>query len=652
MTWNTLYDYNKSKIYLHLTNNDLLVLNFSISVQNDDISKYNLENNQQLTSLTSPPSNSTLFIFNDNLYALISDRNTKSSNLDLCGNGIISIVKYNENLNTWTNSKLNLNLNDILDGSFYSYPTILTNPTNNETIYLYGGICQDSAEVSSRLLSIDLNNGKISNITTSTKPQPFYGASNLISPNPQTQLVIGGQSTFGGWLNMYQLATWDFDSGWSFKQINKINDEQLINSRKFPLVLPIFKPINNNSSNSIYDTLQINEILMIGGEMEHEQLSTPIYSKLYMNLNNWYWNYTESNLQLDEILGAATIFNTLVVVNSTDINKRDGNKIEYKVNLYDTNTFTEVKSIKENTEIPTITNTTKSSSNKNKIILGTVIPIISIFIIAGFIIFYILKRKKSKQEETYNEEVEYKFNYLNPPSIGHEEHSPMYINVNDSSSTLSGQASIDSWMKKRQDYDINKQKIRNSYLASNETLNMVDDEEMREVDLSENLPIITTKPVHKSVRNLKKSFSFSNTPPTSPLITKKSQKLQSLRLTSTEQLINPTEYDSDNEINENEQDLVSVDDQMDVQVLVSSKRRSILKVVNPDVTEDNEEDQTYPEILEEDEHMQNKSSVYDDESDRFSQVIEKHFDSIIDNNGESNKDNLRLRTPSGRFKVE
>ena len=74
------------------------------------------------------------------------------------------------------------------------------------------------------------------------------------------------------------------------------------------------------------------------------------------------------------------------------------------------------------------------------------------------------------QQQQYNE-IDYKYGYLNPPQSTLK---PFYHHDNDSNSTLSG-ASIDSWMKKRQDYD--KRRLRNSYLASNDTLNMVDDED-------------------------------------------------------------------------------------------------------------------------------------------------------------------------------
>lgn len=203
-SWKTLYSYDTGKIYLHLKNNELVSLDFSIV--NKDITNYS--NNQQVKTLSTPPVNSTLFLLNDELYALTSKHVVDDDDKDLCGQGSVSIVKYIEENNSWDDETIiDFNFDDISDSSFYQYQTILTNPTNNNTIFVYGGEC--NGEISNRLISIDFDTGNVNNISTSTKPQAFYGASNILAPIPQSQLIIGGELN-QGWLNMYQLATWDF----------------------------------------------------------------------------------------------------------------------------------------------------------------------------------------------------------------------------------------------------------------------------------------------------------------------------------------------------------------------------------------------------------------------------------------------------------
>ncbi|KAG5420487.1 hypothetical protein I9W82_002368 [Candida metapsilosis] len=600
--WNSLYSYNQGIVYLHLKNNDLLSLRFDLNGSFTDAN--NLQNNQQVTTLTPPPSNSTLFILNDELYGLKKSNSSLES--DVCGDGSFAIVKFNQD--SWDNN-VELDFDKVVDSSFYQYSTILTNSETADLIYIYGGLCGQTNESTSRLVSVNITSGQVSNITTSTKPQPFYGASNILAPNVQSQLIIGGESN-SGWLNMYQLATWDFNSGWSFKQVGKA-DDTTINSRTFPLTLPLFKPIAN--SETIYSDFRVDEVLMIGGDLDGNE-STPKYAKLQMTSNDWTWNTTEADhFQIDEVLGAATLFSTLVVINSTtDLKDKRMVSQGYQINLYDADTFEPVSNVKDNTKpLESTTDTTDSkstSSNKEKIILGTVLPIFFVSLITGILVFfYMYKRKKSQTQEdnaTYNE-IDYKFDYVDPPasfSAGNQHLTPLFVHDNDSNSTLSGAASIDSWLKKRQDFD--RTRLRNSYLASNETLQTVDDEESNtsgdhhEDEMSE---IGSMRPsldpsnpfVHKSVRNLKKSFSFSQTPPTSPIPKNEHTKLKSLRLTKTEHL---TGDDADDEEqgngeltkdvpgphNESNSEVTSIDDKMDVQVLVSSKRRSTLKVMNPD----------------------------------------------------------------------
>ncbi|CAK9437241.1 uncharacterized protein LODBEIA_P16190 [Lodderomyces beijingensis] len=662
--WNTLYSYEKGEIYLHLKNNDLLKLNFHLNGSLTDHT--NLHNNQQIRTLNPPPISSTLFLLNGDLYGLIAIPGDESDK-NCCGSGEISVVKYVDD--DWDHTTLTFDFDAVSDTSFYESATILTSPSNNNTIYIYGGVCTNTGKITNRLLSVDFDTGKVSNITTPTKPQAFYGASNIWAPNVQSQLVIGGESS-NGWLNMYQLATWDFNSGWSFKQISGGDKSAkgdnggmgqsstpatttTMNSRTYPLTLPIFNPLPDTSS--IFDDFKIEQVLLLGGDLE-DQASTPQYAKLQMSTNDWAWNTSymeeeelEQLIDISQVLGAATIFSTLVVINSTD-NSYEGkrqNIDNYQINLYDVETLKLVQDLEQQVHASSNnlgTSSSSSESSKKTIILSTVLSLSFAGIIIGALVFFFLRRWKLRQQTrddvTYNE-LDYKFDYLNPPtSLSHE---PIYLNVNDSNSTLSGAASIDSWMKKRQDFD--KHKLRSSYLASNETLNMVDDEsEERQVtpeseqneqrqqgeqgehgSYSPNATVaslqsayIQSASSHKRPHILKKSFSYTNTPLSSPAIRRKMPaKLKSLRTTNSEQFLgesspsysaNPfddppkrstlgEEQDNDGSgkdarAEEDEEDdgeerdsrsmISSIDGKMDVQVLVSSKRRSVLRIMNPD----------------------------------------------------------------------
>ncbi|ABN68059.2 predicted protein [Scheffersomyces stipitis CBS 6054] len=637
--WNTLYAYVDGRIYIHLKNNDLLALNFSIagfsgSSNGLSVTDIDLTNNQQVETLPSPPENATLFLFNEELYGLIGVKT--NSKLDVCGEGIIQLLKFDSTQKMWSQVHANLNFNNINDASYYQHATVLTTPTDTDTVYLYGGICDSQhGIVSNRLLSFNMSSYEFVNITTSTKPEAFYGAGNLLAPNPQTQLVIGGQSN-QGWLNMYQLATWDFSSGWSFKQINKDGNDPTMNSRTFPLILPIFSQLSNNTIEAVSNFLSIQEVLLIGGDLLGEE-STPQYAKLSTSSNDWSWN-TTFNVTWDysEILGAATIFNTLVIINSTSEgnSKRDGSGSSYSVSLYDTNTFASVTSVKSNTTQQAASSFKHSVSKKA--ILGTVIPLVVIAIVVAAVIFYTRRRKRQQQQDELNA-LDYQIgNYFDRESMVSNKNSTrhnllptdytsskvMDLN-NDSSSTLEDQASFDSWIRKRQEFDQTRLKTRNSYMASNETLfnnNMnrssTSEEDYHATDTHHGATITNSNGsinsytlMNRSVSRLKKSFSFNSAPgsPTSGEygLLKKKRSTGLLRKSSEQSFVSENSPEmavkERSDMIAEETDHESIDDQdMDVQVLVSSKRRSVLKVMNPDMgetsldqtPEDNEDDNT------------------------------------------------------------
>lgn len=622
--WNTLYSFSDGKIYMHLRNNDLVSLNFSVSgFDNIEDSRYteeqlNLQNGQQVEKLATPPANTSLVLVKEDLYGFNAVTETSGGN-DKCGGGVLNLVKYDRDADNWETVS-GLDFDEIADASFYQHSTYLSAP-NDDSIYIYGGVCELTDEVSNRMISFDANQLKFSNITTSTKPQAFYGATNLLAPNPQTQLVIGGQSN-NGWLNMYQLATWDFSSGWSFKQISDAEKSTEVNSRRYPLALPIFEPLMNNSNEAFTNFYNVKEVLLIGGELLDTE-STPVFARLSTSTNSWTWDSADtSKLDYDEILGGVTIFETLVIVNSTKaVSKRDTSDL-YTISLYNVDSFEKVASIKDNT-VSKDTGSDRSDVTK-KAVLGTVLPVFAIAMAITTAILIKRKRKQNLNDE--NNDIDYQFGTFYDQESTLSQRARVKPNPfdNDTSSTLDA-ASIDSWFKKRQQFDEKRTKtIRNSYLASNDTLSSNSSHLTKSADHDhEKLEDeIITKPqptplqnnlVNRSVSKLKKSFSMSSTP-TTPVLSYEYGSLKKKKSTSTlnhkpistrpfsddeADAVKPrnnTDLDNSHEnINDEDSDSdASVDDKMDVQVLVSSKRRSVLRVVNPDletINDENEEDE-------------------------------------------------------------
>lgn len=573
--WAAYYSFDEGKVYMRLKNDDIVPLNFSITGFDDLESflgkKMDLTSGQSISAIAPPPENSTVFLHQGFLFAFKAL--DQESDYDVCGDGIFQLLGYNEDKNEWEPATDDMSFSDVSDVSYYEGSTILTSPGSNN-IYIYGGRCPSSGKATDRLLSFDMEKFSFSNITTSTKPHGFYGATAQWAPNPQNSLVIGGRSN-DGWLNMYQLATWNYDSGWSFQAVER-NSSFSVNSRLNPMVLPIFSPLADNASSTFEKTYRPLAMLLIGGD-DSKGLASPEWARLRVDTNTWAWEPVETDIDIADVIGAAVLFDTLVLIRDSGTKKRDGNG--YTVLLYDINNqFEQVKSLSDNTK-KTESSDSGSSLTTQKALIGTLVPVAALAMAAA-VGFYLWKRKGSSEPEREDvlDAFDYQLGHFRTRSDLPADVPPPHVHrrLSASSESTLEAASIDSWVKKRQEYDSKRQRTvrRHSFLGLNETLNNmpeVDDEsetseppEMRQVLLDPALPA--------RVRQLRKSFSFTNTPPALPGL-KKSTKGSYMGI-------------SDLPADDEKEDGSSCDEAMDVQVLVSSKRKSVLRVVNPDDKDD------------------------------------------------------------------
>ncbi|GBL50841.1 hypothetical protein CAJCM15448_31150 [Candidozyma auris] len=577
--WATFYSFNSGKVYMLLKNNDIVPLNFSITGFND-LDKYSsysqrqidLQSGQQLAAIASPPKNSTVFLHKDTLYAFTAS--DQESDFDVCGDGVFQLLSYDMTSDNWGAAGDNITFQDVSDISYYEGSSVLTSPSS-DFIYIYGGRCSSNGKATDRLLSFNMETFSFSNITTSTKPHGFYGAATQWAPNPQNSLVVGGRSN-DGWLNMYQLATWNYDSGWSFQAVEK-NDTFNVNSRVNPLLLPMFSPLTDNTTTTFSSNYRTSSLILIGGEGS-KGAATPQWAQLKVDKNTWAWEPLESKVEVDQVLGAAVLYNTLVVIrgSSSSKKKRDSG---YTVELYDVNdNFQQVKSLADNTAKSESSNG-PSTTTTQKALIGTLVPVAAIAVVSAVGIF-LWKRKNSNapEHESVLDAFDYQLGHFRtrsdiPIDIPHPDYHPRLSTS--SESTLEA-ASIDSWVKKRQEFDAKRQRTvrRHSILGSNETLSTDSPEEVND-EISENhdrpeMTQVHSRPaVPARVHQLRKSFSYTNTPPQSPNLKKAAQKGGYMGIPEPSK-----EEDRD--------DSSSCDEAMDVQVLVSSKRKSVLRVVNPD----------------------------------------------------------------------
>lgn len=593
-TWNTLYALDAGQVYLHLTNNDLLCLNFSVTGHD-----LQLKDRQQVARLTTPPQGLAIALYGDQLYAFAA--NTSDAR-DVCGHGSLGVSRYEPHTLVW--EPVALNTSTLVDTSFYRDASYLTPlGDSEEQMYVYGGICGSGGPVTNRLLSLNPATGEVANISTATRPQPFYGAANLWAPNPQTQLVIGGQSNGGGWLSLLQLAMWTFDAGWSLR-VAAADPASTISLRRYALALPVFAPLANASHASIVDHYHTDSVLVLGGEAASGKLM-PFVARLSTSSNDWSWSNVDTNLTKAEVMGAATIFNTLVVVNGTTSVPAHG---QYSVNLYDATTFEPVSSLKEAVDAAAASDEPLGTPVATKAILGTVLPVSALVIMAAAAVFFIKKRKQADKGDydDYDYQIQ---NFYDQNRVNHHNVPPPALygpGANDTSSTLE-EASIKLWVRKRQEFE-HQQKLRlyhnPSFLASAETLSSAatDDtkvtapEESPQASLQA-LPVLPSRPaaphtrpplqlrIDRSVTRLRKSLSFTGSQyGTLKKDTHAAATRRSPTLFDDEFAYESKSDDSDEDkAPAKDDDGHSLDENMDVQVLVSSKRRLVLRVVNPDL---------------------------------------------------------------------
>lgn len=590
--WATYYSFDDGKIYMRLKNDEIVALNFSVSgfLDSDHHLTYsetqlNLNDGQLISSLVSSPKNSTLFLHGSTLFALLPSTDSLLD-YDVCGDGIFRLVKYNSQLSSWDAATTNMTFSNVNDLSYYEDASIFTDG-HSDSVFIYGGRCASTGEPTNRLLSLNMDTFSFSNISTSTQPQPFYGASSQWAPNPQNSLVIGGKAS-GGWLNMYQLATWNFDSGWLFQQVQK-NDTSTVHSRINHLVLPVFSPLKDNSSQTFSNDYRPLSLIVIGGDSS-DGPADPDMAEIIIDHNNWSWRTLYTTLDTLDIMGAAIVFNTLVVVNGLSISdKRDNDGSgHYHVNLYDVaEGFRKVSDLQSNTKKISSPDTSSKSSSSvtQKAVIGTLVPVAALAIAAAAGLF-IWKKKAAKHDDNSSlyESMEYQLGHYRTASDQFMPTGAPKLST-DSGSTIS-EASINSWVKKKHEYETKRHSMikRNSFLCSNETLDGVLLEKDEESDHSIATHPRTLDPQPPSparVNELKQFHSYSHSPPTLPLIKKGRRHEGNYTNLAVLQKDSPFRHEDDDK---------SFDEQMDVQVLVSSKRKSVLRVVNPDVATISDED--------------------------------------------------------------
>jgi hypothetical protein len=226
--WDALYSPSSPYAYIRLQTNEIV----PIYIAADE--NVSIEDQQAIDTVIDPPTsgNYSLALANSELFALYPGDGDK-----------LRISQLNSTSKGWNSISYNTTLKSNIE--YYEGSTIMASNDVGEdyqSVYIYGGVYNGS--VTDRLLEFNPNTKRLNEIVSSVSPTSFYGAgSSVMDSEGTSNIVIGGKAD-NGWVSMFQVAIWEYRA-WTFKAVS--DSSFSVNSRVNPLVLPVF---DNNTVDS------------------------------------------------------------------------------------------------------------------------------------------------------------------------------------------------------------------------------------------------------------------------------------------------------------------------------------------------------------------------------------------------------------------
>jgi len=200
--WDTAYSPSYPNAYLKLTNNEILQISNNQSYNYGD----------SISNIISPPTkdNYSITIANGDLYAFYKGGSSSNDSM--------TISIYDEKKNKWESIDYDTTLSNNTNLQYFEQSTIMTSPDKDyDSIYIYGGLYNDT--ISNRIIQFNPHSKTLNSIITSISPTGFYGSSNaIIDSQGVSNLLIGGKAS-SGWVSMFQIALWEYQS-WTFKTVS------------------------------------------------------------------------------------------------------------------------------------------------------------------------------------------------------------------------------------------------------------------------------------------------------------------------------------------------------------------------------------------------------------------------------------------------
>lgn len=458
LAWATLYSSTNDVAYLHFRNNAVL--------------KVFADNTGAPNRLPDPPNNASLVLTLDNrLLAFYGTSFCES----------LKIVQYYPTDDAWKPVTVAGFVPNYLSQSIYmaspASDLVFIYGGRNLSSACHTSYIQDPSSIyDSRISYVVSNQIKVFNVTDSTfksiktasSPTAMFAAGVLRMPFTTSSLLVGGKAQ-NGWIGMNQLALWEYSS-WTF--ISTANSAH-VDSRTNPLVLPLKSPAGQPLSKAT------NSTLILGGRV-NSHVSLPYTVGLDLDpVGGWSWN-ADLNQSLipntERLLGAVTFENTLITFmdknqdtkDITDVVERRDSNLNYEINYFDmakwtkTNGFTPSTdsmdtSASESTSAtvsPQPSETQDSSysgstTTTKKIALSTVLPVSFFFVGSALVAVFLYRRKKRKNEDLIP--VPRPLN-LSPYLGGASSYEQQMLN-SQSNGYDRDTASFQSWTEKRRIYE-------------------------------------------------------------------------------------------------------------------------------------------------------------------------------------------------------
>ncbi|KAG5359131.1 hypothetical protein CJU90_3865 [Yarrowia sp. C11] len=180
--------------------------------------------------------------------------------------------------------------------------TAFAPPVLQQGILFYGGSCSNNQA----LYSYNTSTKATEKLETSVNPLGFTGSA-YTNIDYATTVFVGGNTSTSVWVGMNQVAY--YQGGWNYRNVDNFN---MLDSRSDALLLPIYP-----ASFSLDSSSRADRALILGGTVDG-RTAQPYSAVLQFGDLGWGYHGNSSFEVQGSIVGAALLFETLVTIGADE----------------------------------------------------------------------------------------------------------------------------------------------------------------------------------------------------------------------------------------------------------------------------------------------------------------------------------------------